>query len=295
MHKLSSKKIVPFWFEESKLPFARGGVKISVLVSDVLYDERSDFGHVQVFSTEFFGKMLVIDGLIQVTECDEFIYHEMMVLLPCLRFGSPQSLLIIGGGDGGAAKQALRINSLNKIVEVEIDPSIIAVTQTYMPNIANGSLTNNRVELIIGDGREYIQKTTNSFDVIVLDLTDPLPDSPAEALFSEEFFHEVKSKLSPRGVVAVQCGSLTFQPDEVRILHKRLSQVFLHVTLHSAVVPSYQLGQFGFLYGSSSMRTVTYDKGTGFENIKGMCQYLNPKTYEASKILPTYLKNLLMV
>src|SRR5919112_6103941 len=126
----------PFYFTEAELPYERVGIEISVLVTETLLDEKSEYGHIQVFDTAFFGKMLVIDRIIQTTVYDEFIYHEMMVILPSLRIGEPRSVVIIGGGDGGATKQALRVKSLRKIVMAEIDTTVIDVSKKFLPEIS---------------------------------------------------------------------------------------------------------------------------------------------------------------
>src|SRR4028118_1795240 len=126
-----------FYFTEAQLPYGKEGIKISVLVNETLLDEKSKHGHIQVFDTAFFGKMLVIDGIIQTTVYDEFVYHEMMVILPSLRIEKPQSLLIIGGGDGGAVKEALRVKSLKKIVMAEIDTAVIEVSRKFLPEISD--------------------------------------------------------------------------------------------------------------------------------------------------------------
>src|SRR4028119_971357 len=153
----------PFYFAEAELPYGKEGIKISVLVSETLLDEKSEYGHIQVFDTAFFGKMLVIDGIIQTTVHDEFVYHEMMVILPSLRIEKPQSLLIIGGGDGGAVKEALRVKSLKKIVVAEIDTAVIEVSRKFLPEISGGAFDDPQVELVIQDGAEYVREHKAEF------------------------------------------------------------------------------------------------------------------------------------
>lgn len=279
----------PFCFVENALPYGRTGVQIEIRVNRVLYDEPSEFGQVQVFDTEFFGRMLVIDGIVQTSLLDEFIYHEMLALTPLLRHDHPKRVLIVGGGDGGAARQALRMRPVESVVQVEIDPRVVQVCRKHLPEISGGAFEDPRCRLVIDDGARFVARTRERFDVLILDLTDPLPNSPAETLFEPEFLRACKQALAPGGVLSMQCGSLTFQPDEVATMVRRLRSVFPHVTLHHAVVPSYQLTSFGFLIGSEQPPPCQERVAQRFSQIDGPCRYLSPEIYRASQALPPYL------
>ena len=279
-----------FYFTEAQLPYGKEGIKISVLVNETLLDEKSKHGHIQVFDTAFFGKMLVIDGIIQTTVYDEFVYHEMMVILPSLRIEKPQSLLIIGGGDGGAVKEALRVKSLKKIVMAEIDTAVIEVSRKFLPEISGGAFDDPQVELVIQDGAEYVREHKAEFDLIVLDLTDPVQGSPAEYLFSEEFYHEVKDALKLGGAIALHGGSITFQPAEVATLIQRLRRVFRCVDLYPAIVPSYQLSLFGFINASDQPRAKISGAERCMQNIEGQNKYLSLEVYETLGVLPPYVQ-----
>jgi spermidine synthase len=146
-----------FWFSEKGLPYASDTVEIRVFVNEMLHDEQSKYAHIQVFSTPFFGKMLVIDDIIQTTERDEHIYHEMMVLLPSIRMGQPKKLLIIGGGDGGAIKQALRIKSLEEVTQVEIDERVTEISKQFLPSLSEGSFDDPKVNVIYTVGAEFLR------------------------------------------------------------------------------------------------------------------------------------------
>ena len=284
----SAKK--PSYFTEAGLPYGREGIRISVLVNETLLDAKSEYGHIQVFDTAFFGKMLVIDGIIQTTVYDEFVYHEMMVILASLRIEKPQSILIIGGGDGGAIKQALRVKSLKRIVMVEIDMTVIDVSREFLPEISDGAFDDPRVELIVQNGAEYVRRHKAEFDLVVLDLTDPVPRSPAEYLFTEEFYHEVKDALEPGGVVALHGGSITFQPAEVTTLVQRLRRVFKYVDLYPAIVPAYQLSLFGFINASDQPQAKTAEVERWMQNIEGQNKYLSSEVYETLGVLPPYIQ-----
>jgi spermidine synthase len=280
----------PSYFKEAELPYGREGIRISVLVNETLLDEKSAYGHIQVFDTAFFGKMLVIDEIVQTTVYDEFVYHEMMVILPSLRIEKPQSVLIIGGGDGGAIKQALRVKSLKRIVMAEIDTTVIDVSREFLPEISGGAFDDPRVELIIQDGAKYVRRHKAEFDLVVLDSTDPVPGSPAEYLFSEGFYHEVKDALEPGGVVALHGGSITFQPAEVTTIVQRLRRVFKYVDLYPAIVPSYQLSLFGFINASDQPQAKTAEVERWMQNIEGQSKYLSSEVYKTLGVLPPYIQ-----
>lgn len=278
------------WFTEAELPYSDPTVRISTKIDGVVYDQKSPFGHIQIFDTQFYGRMLTLDGIIQVAEKDEFIYHEMMIILPAIKHGNPKKVLIIGGGDGGAVKQALRINSVEKVVMVEIDRSVIDMCGQYMPSIANGSLDDPKVEVIIQDGKEYIENRNEKFDLIAMDLTDPIPDGPSADLYEKEFYEKVKRLMSEDGVLSTHCSSLVIQPDEAKMILPKLQSVFDEVVLHTAVVPTYQLTSFGFVIA----RNVKTNKDPEFVaksmgNISDKSKYLSKDMYFASAVIPPYM------
>ncbi len=284
------------WFTEVELPHGRQGIKINIEIAGTLVDERSEWGHLQVFDTPFFGRLLVIDGIVQVTESDEFIYHEMMVTLPGLQHGAPGHVLITGGGDGGALRQALRFDSLRRATQVEIDEVVSRVCRQHLPSVGEGAFEHPKTRLVWQDAYAFVEDTDERFDVIVLDLTDPVEGSPAARLFDEDFLRLVERRLTPGGIVMTQCGSLIFQPDEVRQQVARLGRVFAQVRLHHAVVPSYQLTSFGFVMASQAglepLDRETFD--ARLAGVAGACRYLDHDSYLASLALPPYLRESLL-
>lgn len=284
------------WFTEAILPHSSSEVKISIAYTKKIFDEKNEFGHIEVFDTLYFGRLLTIDGIVQVSESDEFIYHEMMVGLPSLYQGNPENILIIGGGDGGAVKMALQIPSVKKVTLVEIDRSVMDVCLQYLPKVSGGSLDDEKVEVVIADGLEYVKNCKQKYDVISLDLTDPIPDSPAEALFGEEFYTDVKSLLTENGVVATHCGSLMFQPEEAAIIAGRLKKVFSNVNIHIASIPTYQFSIFGFLYASNKKTLSVASAAENYDrHFKNNLKYLSKNIVTSSSILPPYLINQLDV
>ena len=155
-------------------------------VEKILYEEKSESHHLLVFQNELFGTVLVLDGAIQVTEKDEFVYHEMMTHVPLLSHGNCRTVLIIGGGDGGILREVLRHKTVEKVVLAEIDASVIALSKKYLPSLSKGAFDDPRLQVVIGDGAQFVKNSPERFDVIICDSTDP--EGPGAVLFSEEFY-----------------------------------------------------------------------------------------------------------
>lgn len=149
-------------------------------VSKVLYSEKTEFQDMVIFENPKFGRVLVLDGVIQTTEKDEFIYHEMMVHTPMLANGAAKRVLIIGGGDGGCLREALRHPGVGKVTMVEIDPTVVELSRKYLPGHSDGAFDDPRTDLVIADGLKYVAESDEKFDVIIVDSTDPI--GPGEVL-----------------------------------------------------------------------------------------------------------------
>lgn len=167
-----------------------------------LVNRMSDFQKVIIAKNKWWGNILWLDNVLNVTERDEFVYHEMIVHVPMLVHPNPRRVLIVGGGDGGAAREVLKHPNLEKFVMIDIDEVVVNECRKHMPGLNNGAFDDPRLELIIGDGIDYVKKTAdNSFDVIIVDSTDPIPDSCGEVLFTSEFYNNVNRILDKDGVV----------------------------------------------------------------------------------------------
>lgn len=282
------------WFTEAELPGSRPGVRIGIEVTAQLVDERTDFGHIEIFDSPFYGVFLALDGIVQVSERDEFIYHEMMVTLPGLLFGAPERFLILGGGDGGALKHALRFSSCASATQIEINDRVRELCARYLPSVSDGAFDDPRAHLVCGDAFEAVAGPGEAYDVIALDLTDPDPDGPAARLFQADYLRAVRDRLTDRGIVAVHCGSLLLQQDEVVDMTAIMGAVFEHSELRSAVVPTYQLTSFGFLYGSRSPLPGLSDAeyATRAAGLTVPPSFLNAAMVPATAALPTYQEKL---
>jgi len=175
------------------------------IIGEPKVDKMSDFQKVIIGKNKRWGNILWLDNVLNVTEEDEFIYHEMIVHVPMMVHANPKRVLIIGGGDGGAAREVLKHKDLEKFVMIDIDEVVVNECKKHMPGINNGAFEDPRLELIIGDGIDYIKKAAdNSFDVIIVDSTDPIPDSCGEVLFTTEFYKDCLRVLDKDGVIVTQ-------------------------------------------------------------------------------------------
>ena len=196
------------WLVEQLHPYYRKALHYSQKLVDV----QSDFQHIEVYQSEFFGKILVLDGIIQLTERDNMGYHEMITHVPMLAVGSPKRVLIVGGGDGGSLQQVLRYPSVEEAVVCELDQQVVDVSRQYFPFFGD-PWSDPRAKLVVQDAFQYLQDQQGSFDVIVSDTTDPI--GMAERLFSEEFYQLMWRALTPGGAIATQCEQMFFdsEPD----------------------------------------------------------------------------------
>lgn len=225
------------WFVEYLTPYDayHHGVK------EILHVARTPLQAMTVADTGVYGRALFLDGMIQVTENDEALYHEPIVHAPAVSHGAPKNVLILGGADGGAAREALRWRSVERVVVVDIDGAVVDACRQFLPRIARGSLDDPRCEVVIGDALDYIESPGCLFDVVICDLTDPLENGPSLALFTVEFFRKVRAVLTRRAAISIQCGSASLieRPKLFPRICTTLSAVFEHVYPYQVFVPTY--------------------------------------------------------
>lgn len=239
-------KLIENWFSERY----SDNLQLSFRVMDQLLSVRTDYQRIDVFETYDFGKLLSIDGTVQLTEKDEYVYHEMITMVPYyMASQKPKRALIIGGGDGGAASKLLELN-LERIVNVEIDSQVVEVSKRYFPNLSS-AFKDKRVTLIVDDGIKYVKESKEKFDLVIIDSTDP--DGPAEGLFSVDFYKNVKNILSDSGVVVSQSGSPFYQPKALSMAHTAMTEVFKFVKVYTAFIPTYPSGFWSFTMASDSL------------------------------------------
>ena len=201
------------------------GYAQSLSVDKVLYDNASNLQHIQVFENRQFGRVLTLDGVVQTTQGDEFIYHEMLTHVPILAHGNARHVLIVGGGDGGMAREVLRHQSVETVKMVEIDEGVIAFSKTYLPSLSGGAFDDPRLNLVIADGLDFMIESVDRFDVIIIDSTDPI--GPGAVLFTDHFYSNAKRRLAVDGVLVTQNGVPFMQPDELQGTMRAFQKLFV--------------------------------------------------------------------
>jgi spermidine synthase len=282
------------WFEESLyVDLVPLGYAQRMAMTAVVCRERTPFQELLIFDNPRFGRVLALDGIVQTTEADEFVYHEMLVHVPLLAHGGAKRVLIIGGGDGGALRQVLR-HPVERVTMVEIDETVIARCRTHMPKLSNGAFDDPRLNLVIADGQRFLAETTDRFDAVIIDSPDPV--GPGEALFSAEFYHLARARMSPGGVLVAQDGSPFFAPDEVAVTYRRLRGLFADASVYLISVPSYVAAPLAIAFASDvpALRTTSLDQlAERLRRTELVTRYYAPAVHRAAFVLPPMVADLL--
>jgi spermidine synthase len=270
------------------------GYQQAVRIDKLLYEGRTSFQEVRLLENAHFGRVLVLDGVVQTTERDEFFYHEMMLHPALCALESAEEILIIGGGDGGCLREALRHPSIRKAVMVEIDGEVVELCKTYLPSLSAGAFDNPRAELIIGDGAKFIEETApGRFDAIIIDSTDP--QGPGEVLFSHRFYGQCARALKPRGVLITQNGVPFMQREELRQSLAHFAQHFSLSGFLRVSVPTYACGDMALGWASQETNLAQSDSrklARYIESIRLRTDYYNPDIHLGAFAIPNYLKRL---
>ncbi|MGH7102021.1 MAG: polyamine aminopropyltransferase [Acetobacteraceae bacterium] len=258
---------------------------------------QSPFQDIAIFESELHGRVLMLDGVVQITEADEFVYQEMLVHVPLMAHGAAERVLIIGAGDGGVLRRVLAHRNVRRAVMVEIDAEVIRLSREFLPAIGGAAWDDPRAEVIVGDGIAYVAEAADAaFDVVLVDSTDPI--GVGEVLFTERFYAEAARVLSPRGIVVNQCGVPFLQADELIESSRRRAKSFPHVTAYLAAVPTY-VGGFMTLGWAAKDASLSHldvaeiERRAGEAGILGHTRYWTPSIHEAAFQLPPYIAELL--
>jgi spermidine synthase len=253
----------------------------------------SPYQRVEVYDTHQFGKLFRLDGRLMTSEGDEFFYHECMTHPALLAHPNPQSVLVIGGGDGGSTEEILKHPSVKRVVMAELDPAVIEVARRHLHGIHKGALDDARLTIRIGDGFEFVKNCEEKFDLVILDLTDP--DTPAFHLYSEEFFRLCQRVLNPGGLMTMHLGSPVYQPAAVKKNAAALRQVFKQVQPLSVFIPLYgSLWCLAIASDSVSVRGLSADAVAQRLRDRriGALRYYNAEMHGALFALPTFVREL---
>ncbi|MRI33361.1 polyamine aminopropyltransferase [Endozoicomonas sp. OPT23] len=267
----------------------------SFSVDELLFEHQTEHQHLVIFNNKAFGRMMALDGVIQTTERDEFIYHEMMTHVPILSHGNAKRVLIIGGGDGGILREVLRHKSIEHVTMVEIDNAVVEMCKKWLPNHSAGAFDEPRTNLVIADGVDFVNNpelaADGSFDVIISDCTDPI--GPGEVLFSSDFYAGCKRLLTEGGIFVAQNGVCFMQLEEVETTVRRLSPYMSDTNFYNAAVPTYVGGVMTFAWGSDNheARKLPLDVITQRFAASGIeTRYYTPAIHQACFALPAYVE-----
>jgi spermidine synthase len=254
---------------------------------------QSAFQDIMVFDSVTHGRVMLLDGVVQITERDEFVYQEMLAHVPLLAHGAASKVLIIGGGDGGVLRRVLQHRHVTRAVMVEIDGEVIRLTKEFLPGIAGDAWSDPRAEVIVGDGIDYVRRAADaSFDVVIVDSTDPV--GVGEVLFTDDFYAKSASILSAGGLIVNQCGVPFMQADELRDTSRRRAKFFAHVGAYVAAVPTYVGGfmTLGFAAKQAGLDAVSIEairERADAAGVLGTTEYWTPEIHVGAFHLPPYI------
>lgn len=267
-------------------------VGLSIDIDRQLYCAQSKFQRIDVFETPDFGRILALDGILMLTERDEFIYHEMVTHVPMAVHPAARNVLIIGGGDGGAVRELCRYDTVEHIDLVEIDEAVVEVCRQYFPDVSC-SLSDARVTVRFEDGLKFVRRCSEAYDVIIVDSTDPF--GPGEGLFTKEFYGNCFKALKEDGILVNQHEN-PFYPDDaaaVRRIHKQIVLSFPLSRLYQAHIPTYPSGHWLFGFSSKKYHPVQHLDAERW-NARGIgTRYYNTNLHRAAFALPTYVEDLI--
>ncbi len=222
-------------------------------ITEVMYSGRTKFQSVQILRTGSFGKCLVLDGKIQSSEADEFVYHEALVQPPMIAHPRPESVFIAGGGEGATLREALTHKTVKRAVMVDIDAEVVALCRKYLPDESRGAFEDRRTELRHTDARNYLARSREKFDIIVIDLPDPIEEGPAYLLYTKEFYQLARDRLTANGIISVQAGSATItELLNLTAVNNTLKSVFPIVRTYQVDMPCFG-GPWGFCTASVTL------------------------------------------
>jgi spermidine synthase len=264
---------------------------ICLRIKETLYQKQSRYQFIEVLETFSFGRLLVLDGAVMLTERDEFIYHEMLAHVPLCAHPDPRDVLIIGGGDGGTLREVLKHPSIRRVDLVEIDEEVVETARRFFPTLTTG-LEDPRTRLLFQDGIEFAKHQQEEYDAVLVDSTDPV--GPAVGLFEDPFYQALHQALRPDGVLSLQCGSPFFDGEFVGENQKRLSGRFPHVATYVAPVVTYPGGLWGFSFASKQHGHSDEGYADRYDQRALKTRYITPEVHQAAFQLPRYIKDLVM-
>ncbi|GAA0590891.1 polyamine aminopropyltransferase [Craurococcus roseus] len=258
---------------------------------------RSPYQDILVFESASHGRVLMLDGVVQITEADEFVYQEMMAHVPLLAHGAAERVLVVGGGDGGILRRVLQHRNVRRAVLVEIDEQVIALSKAHLPGIGGDAWADPRAEVVVGDAIHHVAEApTGAFDAIIVDSTDPA--GVGEVLFTEDFYRECARVLTGRGVVVNQGGVPFMQGDELRRSSARRAAFFPDTHAYCIAVPTYVGGFMAIGWGAKdpacrALAPAEVERRAAAAGVLGTTRYWTPEIHAGAFNLPPYVADCL--
>lgn len=276
------------WFTEEQTE----NVRFSIKVKKHFYTEQSNYQLIDFFETDEFGKFFTLDGIIMLTEKDEFIYHDMITHIPMATNPNIKHVLVIGGGDGGTVRELSRYSHIEKIDLVEIDEMVVRTCKQFLP-ITASQLTDPRVRIYYEDGLKYVMNKENMYDLIIVDSTDPI--GPGEGLFTVEFYSNCYKALKEDGILVNQHESPYYekQAREMRRSHSKIKKIFPISKVYQAHIPTYESGHWLFGFASKKYDPIKDFQKEKWEKFNLRTKYYNTDLHLGCFALPTYVKEML--
>jgi len=278
------------WFTEKAVLWP--GQAMSLQIKKILCHEKSKYQDILIFESETYGNVLVLDGVIQCTERDEFAYQELITHIPMTCHPNPKKILVVGGGDGGVLREIVKHDSVEEITICEIDEAVIRLSKKHLPHMSVG-FSHPKVTIFIGDGFPFLEDKKNTFDVIITDASDPV--GPAESLFQEKYFKLLRDALRPGGVISTQGECQWLHLDLIFEVQNFCKSVFKVVEYAFTTIPTYPSGQIGFMLCARD-DNVDFKKPikTWSEKEEAkLFKYYNSEVHKAAFVLPQFTKNFL--
>ena len=278
------------WVEET----LHGGFRVRLKADRVLFDSETEHQRLIIFENGDYGRVMMLDGIVQLSTRDEFVYHEMMAHVPLFAHGKAKKTLIVGGGDGGVLREVLKHPEVKSATLCEIDRSVIDLCREHFPDVSAGAFDDKRTRVVIADGTKFMHETDERFDVIMVDSTDPI--GPGAVLFTREFYTDCRRALAPGGVLVAQNGLPFLQPAELKQSVSYFRDLFGDAFAYIATTPSYFGGSMSYGWATDNMKLRrrklrkierSYKKAGSFPT-----RYWRPDIHLAAFALPNYIREL---
>ncbi len=275
--------------------FYHGRTGLTVGLKKQLFSEQTEFQRVEVFETDTWGNLMTIDGMVMLSEKDEFVYHEMLTHPAMFAHPNPQKILIIGGGDGGTAREVLKHASVRQVDLVEIDEAVVRASKQFLPKV--GAWDDERLRVLFQDGIAFVKAAKAEYDVIIIDGSDPT--GPAEGLFEKEFFQYCHTALKEQGVLAAQTESPWVQAyhKSIKKVFDALDEVFVESEMYLGYIPLYPAGMWSFAFASKGVKIQSEEVlnrvEAGIADFRESLNYYNTAIHKGAFALPSFVAEII--